>query len=324
MLLNILLAAAITSSSAVKFASENSVSSLNTIKESSLSHIFSPVNAQNYIIFPTVPPYSLDSYLPLPIDYLKFPSYATFGNLNVNSRDITIFTQLSMNRLELISGIAASWAGSLSVAVYVESHEDIPKLDSALLDLEMIMDEAPYNECKLIISLLFGVKFIASPRALKDFHPYDLLYPINALRNLALLEAQGELVFSLDADFILSADSFDYLARPGFYDQIVEQSKSKTVFVIAAFELLVTSGYSTPITRSELDRLCRAAKLIPFHSKITLNVDELVPVKMNEWCSGAILNYHTKITAIQVYFSPYSPVPHKLYSLVHCNRNVSS
>jgi hypothetical protein len=301
----LLLASSLASHTALKFIDDTKDSpndSPKAIRERPLSHIFSQNNAPNYYIYDESPPYaSLDTYNPNPIEYLKFPSFATFGNLNVNKRDITIFTQLSMNRIDLISDIAASWSGSVSVALYVESYADIDKLDSALYYLKIRMQEAPYNKCMMIVSLLFGVEFIASPKALKGFHPYDLLYPINALRNLALLQAPGDLVFSLDADFVPSANSFEFLTRPSFYDQIVKQSTSKTVFVIAAFELLVTSGFSLPITRSELDRLCQAAKIIPFHSKITINVNDLDSEKMNQWCRGEILNYHTKITAIQVF-----------------------
>lgn len=248
-----------------------------------ISEIFQNSAIQDLPNQSTLTASGLRKYVPKPIEYLQFPSFATFGNKNRTSkREISIFTQISMNRLDLVLGIAESWQGGLSVALFVDAKSEAEKLDALLASLESRMKKEPFNQCKLVISLLFGVEFIASPTVLSSIHPYDRLYPINALRNLALREAQAELVLSLDADFVPSSNMFNYVTRFDIHDHLMSQGEN-TVFVLAAFELLVKSGYSLPISRQDLERLCISAKIVPFHSKMILDPNFLDEAEMTRW-----------------------------------------
>ncbi|KAJ3278494.1 hypothetical protein HDU76_009874, partial [Blyttiomyces sp. JEL0837] len=73
------------------------------------------------------------------------------------------------------------------------------------------------------------------PRKRSVHHPYDLLYPINALRNLALAESKTDLVFSLDADFLPSERALDVLTSKNIVNLVKDPSKPSVV-VVPAFE----------------------------------------------------------------------------------------
>ena len=66
--------------------------------------------------------------------------------------------------------------------------------------------------------------------------------------------------------------------------------------------MLTTYGYTLPYDRGQLDNMCENGKVIPFHSRLLIEPEHLNPVRMKDWCSGRILNYHVKITEIQVIY----------------------
>ena len=158
---------------------------------------------------------------------------------------------------------------------------------------------------RIIISLLFGVEFFDIELAdeietkvdiwasiEKDMlrpvtrttsfdrnvmhHPYDLLFPINALRNLAISQCRTDLVMSIDADFVPSYGALKRLGAPKIQlevranvdvknPQITE--RERRVLVVPAFELLKNSdnqtirmesnGFSESGLPNRLDLACR-------------------------------------------------------------------
>ena len=86
----------------------------------------------------------------------------------------------------------------------------------------------------MIISLLYGMKLFAEDK--NDPNRYDYLYPINTLRNIALDAASTEMVLSLDADFLLSKDSFIYLTSDYMYSKMRKRMlTSSTAYVLSAW-----------------------------------------------------------------------------------------
>ncbi|KAJ3226962.1 hypothetical protein HK099_003754 [Clydaea vesicula] len=240
-------------------------------------------------------------YVGKTIEYPTINSYLVINEENVVNNDITIITQISVNRLNLLYDIAASWGGSISCVLFVENFSELLNLNENLKLFEMNMKSDPYKKSKLILSLLFGIEFMVDHVTPSIHHPYDFLYPINALRNVALKNAKTDYIFSLDADFLPSKGSFEFLTNDLYYKKLKTLSamnKGYTAFAFAAFELL-TVNFRVPFNREDLDKLCSEVKAIPFHSKISIAKENLNFAKVKRWCQGDILNYHTKVTDIQ-------------------------
>lgn len=105
--------------------------------------------------------------------------------------------------IELFQRMALSWAGVISAAVLLPPFHFKAQRRQALAQLaELHSRIEALGVCRLDISTLS----VDSPRTL-----YDSLYPINALRNLALDQASTVLVFLLDVDFEVSSGLYTAL-----------------------------------------------------------------------------------------------------------------
>lgn len=254
------------------------------------------------------------------LQYLIVPDYITTTNCdNIDkANDITIFTQCSINRLDLIFGIIESgWKGCLSVALYIDDPKQLPTLTTTLNNLETKLESSSSSCTK--ISLLFGQAFTASTTLIH--HPYDFFYPINALRNLALSRTETRWVVSMDVDFVPSEGLYDTLKSAKLMDFMEERTKlaavkeedengqeigseytkidqcGGAVFIIPAFEHLDKSqSLQLPITRKTLHKGCVKGTIIPFHSKLIKT--DLDTTQTEQFCLGKISKYHISITNI--------------------------
>ncbi|KAJ3099827.1 hypothetical protein HDU96_010548 [Phlyctochytrium bullatum] len=249
------------------------------------------------------------------IPYITVPSHLTFGKLptqvaskshrqnrqqvlndpdveDTTSTAVTIFTQASLDRIDMLPDLVHRWDGHVSVALYVESFTDLPALSSALRFLHtefMNLSEEKY----VSVSLLFGLKFLIAlgyeygDAAKTDkngggtnkggdylqsqnrvFHPYDFLFPINSLRNLALSQCATDLVMSLDIDFLPSFRAHSALTTKSLVQLL---QSNDTVLVVSAFEFnsepLARDRIFPSLTMPYLREACMAGTVIPFHAK---------------------------------------------------------
>jgi hypothetical protein len=88
---------------------------------------------------------------------------------------------------------AAAWGGRISLALYIEAPRGSAASAVLLERAKGLHSALETGPAAVDISLLWAVP---EPRI-----DYDRMYPINALRNLALSAATTELVFLLDIDF---------------------------------------------------------------------------------------------------------------------------
>jgi hypothetical protein len=126
-------------------------------------------------------------------------------------RSVSIVTQLSIDRLNMLENQCRSWDDALVAVIYVplertktNKKKDDKKtpygIKSSLVDIQRSIDsffsvmEATADTCALHVQLV-GQE-VENERA----QPY----PINALRNRAMALAQTPLVFVLDVDFVAS------------------------------------------------------------------------------------------------------------------------
>ena len=82
-----------------------------------------------------------------------------------------------------------------------------------------------------MISLLYAVADAA-----KEF---DTLYPINALRNVAVLQAQTPLIMVIDIDFVPSQHFWEYLTEESRHRELVRRA-TEELHVWALVSLFLT------------------------------------------------------------------------------------
>jgi glycosyltransferase-like protein LARGE len=178
---------------------------------------------------------------------------------------LTLVTQLSVDRLGALAEQVLAWEGPVSAAIYIPyTHDDaraIPVLHDIaacyekLVGAEGVRDcRGPGGACELRISLLWSREQgglvelkeaneeaeTMEARAKRAQSQYDSLYPVNALRNLALKAASTDLVLLLDVDFVPSAGAHDAIAKDEQLRQ--EATRCNTAFVLPAFEQHPTNG----------------------------------------------------------------------------------
>ncbi|GMH62788.1 hypothetical protein TrST_g12872 [Triparma strigata] len=115
--------------------------------------------------------------------------------------DITIVTQCSIDRAERLKAMCKSWDGAISCAVHVPAGRDggFESILKTLLGLHKYVEQ----ECACKLDLQLRQEHVVG----------DGLYPINALRNVALDAARTERVLLLDVDFEVSAGGNESLKR---------------------------------------------------------------------------------------------------------------
>lgn len=213
------------------------------------------------------------------------PEYFTdcLGSLKLVADDLTLVTQLSNDRLERLENLAAEWHGPISAVVFV------PKSGIRSLIREILFKrELPFARLKLTI--------------LVSNDPS--VYPINFMRNLAIENANSDMVFVTDVDFIPSPWFYaDFLIKKRM-KYIRKLTKLKYTFVVPAFQFarrpscLDLSSCSF-IKTDDLKILAANGEVSLFHP----NGKGQLPINLKLWLlKGSELSYNVEW---EEWFEPY-------------------
>ncbi|KAJ1489072.1 hypothetical protein T484DRAFT_1781460 [Baffinella frigidus] len=169
-----------------------------------------------------------------PVPYRVVPSFLESQHAP-HAHDVALCTQGSVDRLDRLRLQAESWGGSLSAAIYIRPPEAVEPLHSQILEeiraLHEAVEHAP-SGCRLTISLLYALD---PAEATTEF---DTLFPINALRNVAVRAAGADLIMVIDMDFIPSERFFEYLALPEVWGEVRREAvEDKHVWALVSLEL---------------------------------------------------------------------------------------
>lgn len=137
----------------------------------------------------------------------------------------------------MLPGLCQSWDGVLSAALYVpilataEPTEASANLEKAHGAIAAVFAEAEAmastQGCQMDVTLYSEVVANATVAA---------LFPVNALRNAALLAASTELVMLGDADLLVGSSMNAALQDTARYSKIYELAQSGRVVVVPAFQ----------------------------------------------------------------------------------------
>lgn len=144
--------------------------------------------------------------------------------------DVTLVTQVSLDRLQRLQSMAETWGGPISASVYVKHEKYLSKID------------AFRNRSRSVEKLVdFHVLFANKTR-----------YPVNNLRNLAIDNSRTDLILVLDADFVTSGKMHSYLSSFA----ALLKANDNLAYVVPAFSSNLPAGY---LPKSKQD-LLRAIK----------------------------------------------------------------
>ncbi|KYQ89627.1 putative glycosyltransferase [Tieghemostelium lacteum] len=120
--------------------------------------------------------------------FKKVP-FAYGPNVDRDVGDVTLITQLSIERLERLAMMADKWRGPISAAIYIREPEEVLMVEGLVknsLSVSMYVD----------IHLLYA---------------NHTRYPVNNLRNLAIRNSKTDWVLLIDVDFITPLHAHQYL-----------------------------------------------------------------------------------------------------------------
>jgi hypothetical protein len=160
------------------------------------------------------------------------------------AESVTLVTQLTIDRLPMLQAQCSAWKEPLAASVYVPF---VPNFGVLSYEIAALNGSAIHDVIDLLNDFVAFTKTCADCCALElelvvETHatmesPFAKLYPVNAMRNRALLLADTDVILLLDVDFVPSA-SLSYSGKSIEYEILVSQLESGAVMVVPAFEVL--------------------------------------------------------------------------------------
>ncbi|CAO2579820.1 Xylosyl- and glucuronyltransferase LARGE2 [Lemmus lemmus] len=155
--------------------------------------------------------------------------------------DVTLVTQLSMDRLQMLEALCRHWSGPMSLALYLT--------DAEAQQFLHFVETSPVLSARKDVA--YHIVYREGP-----------LYPVNQLRNVALAQALTPYVFLSDIDFLPAYSLYDYL-RASIEQLELSSLQRKAALVVPAFETL-HYRFSFPNSKAELLTLLDAGSLHTF------------------------------------------------------------
>ncbi|XP_033752458.1 LARGE xylosyl- and glucuronyltransferase 1-like [Pecten maximus] len=188
--------------------------------------------------------------------------------------DVTLVTQLSMDRLQMLETICKHWEGPISLALYISDAE-----------AQQFLRYAQGSE------ILMKRKNIGYHVVFRD----GQYYPVNYLRNVALKQVRTPFVFLSDIDFLPVHNLYENLKRTA---TTMDLANTKKALIVPAFE---TPRYRIEFPKSKAELLS------------SLDMGDLYTFRYHVWPKGHFpTNYAKWRTATTPYtvsweadFEPY-------------------
>lgn len=188
-----------------------------------------------------------------PLDYRNIVQFAVVNSTAHQHQPCVVITQCSIDRLNHLEKLTRAWGGAVSAAVYVattSAAEQAESLKTIETFATKLTEDSTYTGL-LYLSVLFGHE--DSPWRYdcpKTPPPHFPLYPINNLRNLAVIGSGGPrgspypLFFLLDADFAPSMGLRAWI-RTHAHAGLIERCRKGDIIVIPAFETILPASNPT-------------------------------------------------------------------------------
>ena len=153
------------------------------------------------------------------------PFFTEYDYTPRNTYDVTLTTQLSMDRLHMVELLSTHWDGPMSIAIYASD-----------------------QEAQLVLQYVYSSPILKSRKDIGIHIVYKSgnFYPVNYLRNVALVNTHTPYVFLSDVDFLPMVGLNRYLCEAA---RVL--SSGNRALVIPAFETLLYR-FDFPSNKDEL------------------------------------------------------------------------
>ncbi|GMR62451.1 hypothetical protein PMAYCL1PPCAC_32646, partial [Pristionchus mayeri] len=174
----------------------------------------------------------------------KFRTHLYFNGYEPSNvtGDVTLVTQLSVDRFDIFEKVLSVWEGPVSAVVYCT--------DVELSQIDEFME---------VSQMARGRRNIAMHAVFKT----GRYYPINYLRNVALNASKTDFAYLADVDFIPSQGLYDNLRSV-----VKNVNMNKKALVIPAFETSSSEKLHFPKSRDELIKEWEDGNIQPFRTDI--------------------------------------------------------
>eukprot|EP00300_Choanocystis_sp_HF-7_P009122 c16271_g1_i4.p1 GENE.c16271_g1_i4~~c16271_g1_i4.p1 ORF type:complete len:660 (+),score=126.85 c16271_g1_i4:3-1982(+) len=237
--------------------------------------------------------------------YRRVREFVHTRQVDSGKSDVTLVTQLSLDRLDRLHGMADTYKGPISAAVYItDVSRDVPQI----LDL-----------CKSSTSVRKHVDI-----HLVMQHTVGELYPVNSLRNVAMRCVRTHMMMLLDVDLIpnptihtqllelmplfLGAKSALSQHRSFTDTQIADENLDipKHAWVVPAFEIVNDTQTGLPYSKQDLIYLIQSGSGFPVHEN--KEIAAMHATEYGRWYTSD-QPYEIKY---EMWFEPYLVVPHDI------------
>lgn len=200
--------------------------------------------------------------------------FATVGHVDGQSV-CSVATQCTVDRLPRLEALMRAWGGEVSAAIYVPTSSKV-EITTTILAIEAFTNKLRVDgsyKGSLVVSLLYG--FESNPEHWDENFPgcaAGPMYPINALRNLAVgalisssLATVPPLLFLLDVDFVPSRNLLSCISANC---EMKQKCMAGAVFVVPAFENDISINSQTAanfVSKSDILTGLSEGKVSPFH-----------------------------------------------------------
>jgi hypothetical protein len=165
---------------------------------------------------------------------------------------VTLITQLSCRphaRLQVMQSLVSQWDGPASVAVFIMSPDEVEAVAT-------LYDSDPIMQKHVALHLVYMDNSTLANPMYKEYG-VPTIYPVNKLRNTALVNALSDWVLYVDCDFTIVPNRHDQVQPMIAHELSSRKDKtvpeSKLVFVLPAFEL--SPDETPPTNKVDLFRM---------------------------------------------------------------------
>ena len=184
---------------------------------------------------------------------------------------ISLLTQMSSNRIEMLDLIARRWLGPINLAVYVKSSQ----FGVTYTNISNYLMKSMRRNVIAHLVIAEGE-----------------LYPVNWLRNLVIRNTTSDYVFMIDGDFVPSIDLERQLKLK--FQKLAQEKNDNTLVLVPAFEVLDDQVNFIPRDKKQLLELISNGQADVFHRSHYPDGHSLW--KFDKWRSTekSYLLYHVK------------------------------
>eukprot|EP00045_Choanoeca_perplexa_P006581 m.56577 g.56577 ORF g.56577 m.56577 type:complete len:542 (+) comp13691_c0_seq1:108-1733(+) len=168
---------------------------------------------------------------------------------------VGLATQLSMDRLQMLTMLRTQWSGPLNVAVFLPEPQANAGWRTKFVTKHL--NALPSKHGITHATLAFPASKAAAQ-----------VYPINALRNLALSQVASDWILYLDADFVPSS-GLSAVVQQALLHLPSDIDATRVAFVVPAFESRASDRASAdlPASKTHLEALVRSRAVAQFRRR---------------------------------------------------------